>query len=300
MNKVLKNGNEGIYLLMLTPFNDDYTIDYKTYEEYCDFQVNERPEHLFCNCGSSEMTQLSLKERLEIAKLCVKHKGDTTVVTTANLQPNFEENVEEIKIMESAGVDGLVFVIRDMGNDPDRLVDYMGRLREKTDLPVFTYEFPGFPNHCISGETYGRLVSECGISGIKDTTCTLEGISEKIARKGDSTVLQANMPWLHEAYKAGARGVMATPTACGGIFFRRFHDAFMSGDEQLATRRFNEITLLDNAIDSGFNRSAKYLVNLRGVKGFRDISRGDRYTLSSARRESLRSFCEWAKACGLF
>ena len=300
MNKLLKNGNEGIYLLMLTPYNDDFTIDYKTYEEYCEFQVNERPEHLFCNAGTSEMTLLSLRERSEIAKLCVKHKGDTTVVTTANLAPNFEENVEEIKTMESAGVDGLVFVLRDMGKDPDRLVDYIGRLRAKTDLPVFTYEFPGFPNHCTSGETYARLVKEAGISGIKDTTSTLEGIAEKIALRGDSVILQANMPWLHESYKLGARGVMATPTACGGIFFRRFHDAFMSGDEELATRRYNEITLLDNAIDSGFNRSAKYLVQLRGVKGFKDISRGDRFPLSSARRQSLRSFAEWAKENGLF
>ena len=300
MNKVLSNGNEGIYLLMLTPFNDDYTIDYKTYEEYCEFQVNERPEHLFCNCGSSEMTQLSLDERLKIARLCVKHKGGTTVVSTANLQPNFEENAEEVKAMEATGVDGLVFVVRDMGDDPDRLVEHIGGLRALTSLPVFTYEFPGFPHHLISGETYGRLVNECGISGIKDTTCTTEGIGSKLAHKGDSVVLQANMPWLHEGYKMGARGVMATPTACGGIFFRRFHDAFMSGDEALATRRFNEITLLDNAIDSGFNRSAKYMVRLRGVKGFKDISRGDRYPLSSARRESIRSFVEWAKGEGLF
>ena len=135
---------------------------------------------------------------------------------------------------------------------------------------------------------------------LQDCEARIPEIEEKIKVKGESCVIQANMPFLFAASKMGARGVMATPTACGGIFFRRYHDAFTSGDEELATQRYNEITLLDNAIDSGFNRSAKYLVQLRGVKGFKDISRGDRFPLSSARRQSLRSFAEWAKENGLF
>ena len=152
--------------------------------------------------------------------------------------------------------------------------------------------------HLISGECYGRLVRECGIYGIKDTTSTYEGIAEKIKVKGASCVIQANMPFLFEAFKMGARGVMATPTACGGAFFQRFYDAFMSGDMALAEQRYNEIILLDNAIDSGFNCSAKYLVQLQGVEGMKPINRGH-LQLSSGRLQSLRSFHYWCVANGL-
>ncbi len=299
MAKPLRENPTGIFSLMLTPYNEDKTIDWATYEEYCDWQVEQGVEHLFAVCGSSEMANLTLEERLQLATLTAKHKGDTTIVATANMEPSWFAQVEEVKRMSQTGVDGIVFTTKGMGgHDEDRLVSYIGELKQYTDLPVFMYEFPGLSPHLISGNAYGRLVRECGIMGIKDTTCTMEGIGAKLEQKGDSCIIQANMPYLFEAYKAGARGVMATPTACGGAFFQRFHEAFMSGDMALAEQRFNEITLLDNAIDSGFNNSAKYLVQLQGVKNFKAINRSPN-TLSGARMESIKSFHSWCVANGL-
>ena len=296
--KKLEENYCGIYSLMLTPYFPDKTVDYKTYEEYADWQVNQGVEHLFAVCGSSEMAELTLEERLQLARLTVKHKGNTTVVATANMEKDWDAQVDELKRMSDTGVDGVVFTTKGMGDRGDALVEYVGKLKQYTSLPVFMYEFPGLRPHLISGEVYGRLVKECGILGIKDTTSTIEGIQQKLDYKGDSCVIQANMPFLFEAFKRGSRGVMATPTACGGAFFHRFYDAFTSGDMALAEQRYNEIILLDNAIDSGFNNSAKYLVQLQGVKGMQPINRGPN-TLSSARLESLRSFHNWCVANGL-
>lgn len=297
MSKLTENYT-GIYSLMLTPYNDDLSVDYKAYEEYADWQAAQGVEHLFAVCGSSEMAQLTLEERIRLAELTVKHKGDTTVVATANMEPSWFAQVEEVKRMSATGVDGIVFTTKGFGNDEDRLVSYIGELKQYTELPVFMYEFPGLKPHLISGHTYGRLVKECSIFGIKDTTCTLDGIKEKIAEKGESCVIQANMPFLFDAFKAGARGVMATPTACGGAFFQRFFEAFMSGDMELAEKRYNEIILLDDAIDNGFNCSAKYLVNLQGVKSMKAINRGGQI-LSPGRYRSLEAFHAWCAAEGL-
>jgi len=294
----LRENYTGIYSLMLTPYNEDLTIDCKTYEEYTHWQVSQGVEHLFAVCGSSEMSSLTLEERLTLARLTVKNKGNTTVVATANMEKDLDAQIEEVKKMSDTGVDGVVFTTKGMGDRQDELVEYIGTLSKYTSLPVFMYEFPGLKPHLISGDTYGRLVRECGIFGIKDTTCTVEGIKQKLDQKGDSCVIQANMPFLFEAFKLGSRGVMATPTACGGAFFTRFYNAFMSGDMALAEQRFNEITLLDNAIDSGFNNSAKYLVQLQGICGMRPINRSEN-RLSSARMESIKSFHNWCVANGL-
>lgn len=294
----LRNNYNGIYSLMLTPFYEDRSIDYKTYEEYTVWQAQQGVEHLFAVCGSSEMGSLNLEERLRLARLTVKNKGTTTVVATANMEYGFDSQIEEVKRMADTGVDGLVFTTRGMGDRPDELVDYIGRLSAYTDLPVYMYEFPGLQPHLISGETYGRLVRECGIVGIKDTTCTEEGIASKIAEKGESCVIQANMPYLYRGFELGARGVMATPTSCSGAFFARFYDAFVSGDFELAKKRYQEIILLDDSIDSGFNNSAKYLVQLQGIKGFLPINRSNN-RLSPARLQSLRAFHDWCVSEGL-
>ena len=298
MAKLTRETKDGIYSLMLTPFFEDRTIDYDTYEEYADWQVAQGVDHLFAVCGSSEMKELTLEERLKLAELTVKHKGETTVVATANIEPTKEGNLEEIKKMEQTGVDGLVLTTKGMGDDDDKLVEYIRELASSTTLPVFLYEFPGFQPHLMSGKAYGELTKDGLIWGIKDTTCSLELIKDKIANKNDSTIIQANMPYLFDSYVAGARGVMATPTSCGGAFFQRFHEAFVSGDMALAEQRYNEIILLDNAIDSGFMASAKELIRLQGVKGFNWYTRGP-HNLSGARLRSIKSFHDWCVANGL-
>lgn len=298
MSKLTRNNKDGIYSLMLTPFFEDRSIDYNTYEKYADWQVEQGVDHLFAVCGSSEMRELSLEERLKLAELTVKHKGNTTVVATANIEATKEENIEEVKKMEQTGVDGLVLTTKGMGNDDEGFVAYIRELASHTTLPVFLYEFPGYQPCAISGEAYNELTKDGLVWGIKDTTCTMEGIGAKIDNKNDSTVIQANMPYLWDAYVAGARGVMATPTSCGGAFFQRFHEAFVSGDTELAKQRFNEIILLDNAIDNGFSASAKELIRLQGIDTFNWYTRGS-HNLSPARLRSLESFHDWCVANGL-
>ena len=298
MAQLTKENKDGIYSLMLTPYFEDRTIDYATYEKYTEWQVSQGVDHLFAVCGSSEMTKLTLEERLKLATLTAKHKGNTTIVATANIEDTLEGNIEEIKKMEQTGVDGLVLTTKGLGDDDDKIVDYITKLLDVATLPVFLYEFPGFRPHLMSGKAYGELAKTGKIWGIKDTTSTFEGIKDKIDNKYDSTIIQANMPFLWDSYVAGARGVMATPTSCGGAFFQRFHEAFVSGDMALAEQRYNEIILLDNAIDSGFNASAKELIRLQGVDTFNWYTRHD-HNLSSARLRSLKSFHDWCVANGL-
>ena len=298
MAQLTKENKDGIYSLMLTPYFEDRTIDYATYEKYTEWQVAQGVDHLFAVCGSSEMTQLTLEERLKLATLTAKHKGNTTIVATANIEATVEENIEEIKKMEQTGIDGLVLTTKGLGDDDNKIVEYITKLLDVATLPVFLYEFPGFRPHLMSGKAYGELAKTGKIWGIKDTTSTFEGIKDKIDNKYESTIIQANMPFLWDSYVAGARGVMATPTSCGGAFFQRFHEAFVSGDMKLAEQRYNEIILLDNAIDSGFNASAKELIRLQGVDTFNWYNRTDT-TLSSARLRSLKSFHDWCVANGL-
>ena len=200
--------------------------------------------------------------------------------------------------MALPGVDGLVFVTRGVGNDDEQLVNYLYELSQHTTLPIILYEFPGFQPHCMSGEAYGKLVQTGKFMGIKDTTCSLERIKDKIAVQGESAVLQANIPFLFDAYEAGARGVCATPTSCGANLFRKMYDEyFVEKDVQKARETYNEIILLDNCIDSGFNASAKYLVQLQGVP-MQTVTRAGA-KIDAPRRRSIEAFYEYATQKGL-
>ncbi|MCR5522812.1 MAG: dihydrodipicolinate synthase family protein [Clostridia bacterium] len=288
----------GVYSLILTPFNEDRSINYKTYEEYVSWQAAFKPQHLFAVCGSSEMTELTKEERIKCAGLAVKNSAGVPVFVTANLENNFNDQIEEMKALEQQGVNGLVFVSKGMCDRPDEQFEYLSELASYTELPIILYEFPGMRPHLMNAEVYGKLVKTGKFKGIKDTTSTLDKIKEKIDVQGDSSVLQANIPYLFDAYEAGARGVVATPTTCGADLFVKMWDEWIKGDKTAAKQTYYQIINLDNAIDSGFNASAKYLCRLRGIN-MNWYTRGN-HELSPARKKSLESFYDWAKYEGIF
>ncbi|MBR6940452.1 MAG: dihydrodipicolinate synthase family protein, partial [Clostridia bacterium] len=230
--------------------------------------------------------------------LAVKNSSGVPVYATGNLEAKHEDEIEEIKALEQQGVSGLVFVSKGMCDRPDEQFEYLSELATHTELPIILYEFPGMRPHLMQASVYGKLAATGRFKGIKDTTCSLEMIKEKIAVQGDSNVLQANIPYLYDAYEAGARGVVATPTTCGADLFVKMWDEWVKGDKESAKNTYYQIINLDNAIDSGFNASAKYICHLRGVN-MNWINRGDTQ-LSPARMRSLKAYCDWAASEGIF
>jgi 4-hydroxy-tetrahydrodipicolinate synthase len=283
----------GVYALLLTPFTQAKEVDYKAYEGYVEWQASHRPNALFGVCGSSEMAYLTLAEREKLAALAVRHAGVTPVVATANLEPSWEAQVEEVKRIAATGVQGLIFVTKGYGNDQERMYTYLSELASHTTLPIVLYEFPGASPHIMRGETYGRLVATGKFVAIKDTTCTMAGIGEKIAVQGETAVLQANIPLLQDAYEAGARGVAATPTTCGAQLFVRQWEAFQKGDLEAARLAQKHILLLDDVLGGHFTASAKYLASLQGAK-MEWITRSGA-SLNEQRLRALELWHDWAK-----
>lgn len=287
----------GVWSLVLTPFNEDRTIDFAALENYVEWQASKKPQHLFAVCGSAEMNSLNIEERLKIATIAAKKAGDVPVVATANLEPSWLAQVDEVKRMEATGVSGLVFVSKGYGNDQNRMFTYLAELSTYTELPIMLYEYPGCSPAKMEGETYRKLVETGRFVAIKDTTCTMPQIKEKIAVQGESSVLQANIPYLFESYVAGARGVCATPTTCGTHLFAKMWDEFSNGKVEQAKVTHQHIILLDNALEGGFCATAKYLINLQGCK-MNWYTRGS-HNLNPQKLKALEVWYEWAKDYGI-
>lgn len=287
----------GVFALLLTPYKDDRSIDYDALAAYTEWQAASGSQHLFAVCGSSEMGNQTLDERVKCAETAVKSSNGVGIVVTANLEPSWYAQVEEVKRMSATGAEALVFVTKGYGDDPERMYTYLCELAQHTALPIFLYEYPGCKPHLMPADIYGRLVKTGRFFGIKDTTCSLSLIKEKIAVQGDSAVLQANIPYLYDAYVAGARGVMATTTTCGAHLFARMWSEFCAGELDKCAETHREICVLDNALEGGFSATAKYLVNKQGCP-MNWITRGD-HNLSAQKQKALDVFYDYAKARGI-
>lgn len=254
----------GVFPLLLTPFQADGTIDWPCYDRYVDWQLRAAPGGLFAVCGSSEMKWLTLDERLALARRAVELAGDTPVVATANLAAERSDHAAEIQRMVETGVRAVVLVPPDgLSPDPTELEDYLATLIERAPCPVLLYEWPARQHYLLRAEGYARLV-QLGVKGIKDTTCTVEGIRGKIKVAGDSTIFQANTPYLLEAQRMGAGGVMAiTSTAVADLVVACWQLA--QAEDPQVHHYHRELIFFDSLMRFGYPAAAKWVVAQRGV-----------------------------------
>src|SRR5690606_18825977 len=100
-----------------------------------------------------------------------------------------------------------------------------------------------------------------GIRGIKDTTCTRDGIAAKVKAAPDAAVFQANTPLLPEAVAVGAKGIMATTTTVAADLASRYWErATADPADPHAAELHRQLVFLDLLLRRGHPAMAKYLV----------------------------------------
>lgn len=255
---------EGVVSLMLTPFNPDGGIDWGAYAHYTEWQAAKHPSGLFAVCGSSEMKWLTSQERIALVKETVKYAGDVPVVATANLEPDISQHADEIKRVVDAGASAVVLVPPPLVSaDVNRYRDYLVSISEKAPCPILVYEWPQVDNYLMDAELFASLAENQVITGIKDTTCTIEGIASKQSVAHDVTIFQANTPYLIDALDSGVRGIMAITSTAHAELVLAFWDAYQNCSD-IVHDLHRELIFMDMLLRLAYPATAKYMLKLQG------------------------------------
>ncbi len=155
----------GNWPVMITPFHEDKTIDWKSFERLTDWYLEAGSAGLFTVCQTSEMYNLTNDERLEMASRLVKRVGDKVpVIATGTFTRNINEQAEFIKKMYDTGVDAVICLANQMAAEDDTddvwKKNTESLLAETDDIPLGIYECP-FPYH--------RLLSVDMVKWVADT-----------------------------------------------------------------------------------------------------------------------------------
>ena len=265
----------GVFALVLTPFAEDRSIDWNTYDRYVDRQIELGAHGLFASCGSSELKYLEWEERLALARRAVERAGTLPVVAVANAEPDVSSHHDELSRMASTGVSGVVLIPpTGMGVDQAKLQDYFAEMADRSPVPVILYEIPSSKPKDIAPETYGALARDTAVRGIKDTSGTLAGSIAKMEAAPGGVLFQAVAPFLLETIRAGGTGAMviASTAACDlvlDLFGAAAGDtaaaAASHGRSKSAEDAQRLLTYLNAVLELGYVATAKYLVSLRGV-----------------------------------
>ncbi|AEK72429.1 dihydrodipicolinate synthase [Thermococcus sp. 4557] len=260
----------GVVVPLVTPFNEDYSIDFPALEEHIEFLQKVGVHGIFINATTGEFTSLSLNERKLLAERGRELvKSAFYLVGTAS--SNTFEVVELTKHAQDIGADYVVIAPPYYCplND-DALFAHYSTVAESTDIPIILYNIPSCANP-LSVSLIKRLALEySNISGVKETIDSVNHVRDVILevkgeRKDFMVFTGLDQHFLNTLVLGGDGGIMACANFAPEVHLalwktfqeKRFEDAFEHARRLAKLSRVYDVA-------SSFGSAIKLAMSLRG------------------------------------
>lgn len=162
----------GLYVPMVTPFQDDESIDFLALDRHVDFLIENGVDGLI-PCGSTgEFIAMDENERMSVVERVVEHNAGRAIVYASTGHYSTRKTIELSKHAEEVGADGLMvitpyYLIR---NEVE-LYEHFRRLRDAVSIPIMLYHNPHFSATKLSDE----FIARCYNNGLVDSLKEGEG-----------------------------------------------------------------------------------------------------------------------------
>jgi 4-hydroxy-tetrahydrodipicolinate synthase len=154
-----------------TPFHPFGTVDFESFEAFCELQIREGATALVV-CGTTgEAPTLTPGEQRELIGIAAKiARGQIPVIAGAGSNCT-RHAIELTGDAELAGADAILSVVP-YYNKPTQLglFEHFRAIASSTGLPVFLYDVPSRTVCGLADETIARLLEQTSIVGLKDAT----------------------------------------------------------------------------------------------------------------------------------
>jgi 4-hydroxy-tetrahydrodipicolinate synthase len=214
---------QGIIPVMLTPFDECGNIDWDSQKRLIEWYLKQGCQSLFAVCQSSEMLQLDLSEREQLARFTVEVvDGRVPVIASGHVGATLAEQITELTQIANTGIDCLVFVTNRL--DPDNLgsehlFKTVETLKQElpTELRLGLYECPVPYRRLLSDDEITYFAQDPRFVILKDVSCDLQTVRRRLELTKNSSLMisNANAAIAFKAMKSGASGF------CG--VFNNFH-----------------------------------------------------------------------------
>lgn len=210
----MENAQKGFIPVMLTPFLSNGEIDYPALTQLTEIYLQAGSSGLFANCLSSEMFELTDKERIQAIKHVIKvADGSVPVVATGTFGGPITKQADFVKEVSDLGVEAVIAITGLLADEQesdavfnDRVYDL---LNQTGKIPIGFYECPVPYKRVLKPEQLADFVSTGRVIYHKDTCLDLTQIKEKLR------LTQGNAFGLYDAYivhaveslKAGTSGL---------------------------------------------------------------------------------------------
>lgn len=209
---MVRNIFKGLGIALVTPFNEDGSVDYQSLKRLVEYQLNNGADFLCILVTTSETPTLSKEEKTEIKKFIVELVNGRVPIMIGCGGYNTAAVVEELKTGDFTGIDGILSICP-YYNKPSQegLYQHFKAISAATKLPIILYNVPGRTGVNMTAATTVRLAKDCkNIVAIKEASGNLEQINEIIKNKPSTfDVISGDDALTFPMISCGAVGVIS-------------------------------------------------------------------------------------------
>lgn len=202
---------EGIYPAVLTPFDENYSIDFDMFAKNTEAQIAAGVHGIILAGSLGEASVLSQEEKYLLLEKTLEIVGGRIPVILNLTENTTKDAVEFAQRAEQIGADGLM-VLPPMRYRPDdrEVVAYFKAIAQSTSLPILVYNNPVDYATYITLDMMAELLEEPTIQAVKESTRDLANVTRLKNRFGDRLKVLGGVDTIClESLMVGADGLVA-------------------------------------------------------------------------------------------
>jgi len=202
---------EGVYTAIVTPFQQDGSVDEKALREFVDFQIDGGVSGLVPVGTTGESPTVTHEENLRVIAVVVEQTRGRVPVIAGTGSNSTQEAINMTRRAKELGADGTLQVAP-YYNKPSQegMYRHFSAIADATDLPLIVYNIPGRTGKNVENDTMLRLSSHPNIIGVKEASGDIPQMMDLIARKpADFVVISGDDNLAYPLTVLGGSGVIS-------------------------------------------------------------------------------------------
>ena len=162
---------EGIYTPIVTPYRDDFSIDYERLGEVVEFLIEAGVNGIICSGTTGEYYAQTMQERFDLMAFLHKQISGrvTYIVGTGAIRT--EESIEYARQAVEAGADALLVATPPYAVPTEREVALHALAIDRAaNLPIMLYNYPGRMGVNMGEEFLDRVGRSANFCAIKESS----------------------------------------------------------------------------------------------------------------------------------
>ena len=283
----------GTGVALITPFNEDFSVDYKSLENIVEFTLSNGADFLVALGTTSEAPTLTAEEKDNVLKTIIKTANGRCPIMLGMGGNNTMSLLNSIKNQDFNGVDGILSVVPYYNKPNQRgMKAHFEMVADNSPVPVVLYNVPGRVGVNLQASTCVELAEHPNIIAVKEASGNLQQIMEILRDKpSDFDVLSGDDGITQPMMALGAKGVISVAANGYPELFCKMVKSMMTHDNEIALSLHYKILKMNNLIFADGNPAGiKCLMAYRNL--CKNVLRLPLVPANEAVRKNIENECE--------